>query len=379
MNSIDYIGFDVHKKSTTVVVKDAEGKILEQRKLPSRREDLLSWARQRTRPWKGAIESTMFTGWMYDLLNPFAQQLKVINPLLAKAISAGKNQNDDLDAATLADLMRVNWAPACYVAPPEIRDLRRQMRYRSLMLGMATKAKNRASGILMECGVEYNKEKLHQKKYYKQLLTKLGPEFEVSDEAVELLMQSRTVIDFLMTNEKKLVEQLSVHKLIEERMLLVRTIKGVGPITALTWIVEIGDATRFSSAANAVSYCGLCSAEQSSADKSYRGPISKKRNAHLQHVLIECAHLAPRHNPQLKALYEREIAKGKKANEATIMVARKLVSYLLAVDKSGKPFQLKPEPVSATLSSPTEKPALPPKPPVKAAGIPKRCSPARVR
>jgi transposase len=60
----------------------------------------------------------------------------------------------------------------------------------------------------------------------------------------------------------------------------------VGPITALTWALEIGDYTRFQTVKEAISYCGLCSAEKSSADKVMRMPISKQRNKHIEHVLV---------------------------------------------------------------------------------------------
>jgi len=56
--------------------------------------------------------------------------------------------------------------------------------------------------------------------------------------------------------------------------------------------------------------------------------------------LIEAAHVGPLWNPQLKAVHERERARGN-ANRATLAVARKLVAYLLAVDRSGKPFEIR--------------------------------------
>jgi hypothetical protein len=68
---------------------------------------------------------------------------------------------------------------------------------------------------------------------------------------------------------------------------------------------------------------------------------SKQRNGHLQTALIEAAKLAPRWNPQLALLHTRELERGH-ANRATLVLARKLVAYLLAVDKSGRPFQLRP-------------------------------------
>ena len=116
---------------------------------------------------------------------------------------------------------------------------------------------------------------------------------------------------------------------------------GVGEITALTWALEIGDPERFSNSRQAISYCGLCSAQRESAGKEHRGPISKKRNKHLQTILIEAAKLAPQWNPQLATLREKELERGNR-NRATLAVARKLVEYLLAVDRRGTPFMPQP-------------------------------------
>jgi transposase len=136
-----------------------------------------------------------------------------------------------------------------------------------------------------------------------------------------------------------LLDRLENDGLLAERVKRLKSIRGVGTVTALTWALEVGQPQRFSSIDKAVSYCGLTSALVSSADKQRRGPISKQRNAHLQTVLIEAAKLAPRWNAQLAAVHERELQKGGDRNRATLEVARKLVAFLLAVDKSGKPFQ----------------------------------------
>lgn len=138
--------------------------------------------------------------------------------------------------------------------------------------------------------------------------------------------------------QKKLLSTLQDNELIRERVKRLMSIPGVGEVTALTWVVEIGEVERFSSIREAVSYCGLCSAQRESAGKEYRGPISKKRNKHLQTVLIEVAKLAPRWNPQLAAIYAKETARGNR-NRATLAVARKLVSYMMAVDKRGSNFE----------------------------------------
>lgn len=71
------------------------------------------------------------------------------------------------------------------------------------------------------------------------------------------------------------------------------TIPGVGEVTALTWVLETGEPEHFGSIKQAVSYCGLCSAQHESAGKEMRGPISKKRNKHIQTILVEAAKIAP--------------------------------------------------------------------------------------
>jgi transposase len=137
--------------------------------------------------------------------------------------------------------------------------------------------------------------------------------------------------------QESLLHALRGNPLIRQRVKLLMTIPGVGEVTALTWVLEIGDVHRFNRISKAVSYCGLCSAQKQSAGKNQRGPISKQRNKHLQTVLVEAAKLAPRWNRQLAEVHEREIAKGNR-NRATLAVARKLVSYMLVVDKSEQPF-----------------------------------------
>src|SRR6266581_3850584 len=60
--------------------------------------------------------------------------------------------------------------------------------------------------------------------------------------------------------------------LLAERIKRLRTVPGVGPITALTWALEMGEVSRFPSIRQAISYCGLCGDEKSSADKVTRTP-----------------------------------------------------------------------------------------------------------
>jgi transposase len=143
---------------------------------------------------------------------------------------------------------------------------------------------NRVSGLLMETGVSYNKLRLHRMGYFADLM---ATNEEVSESIRPLLSLCREHID--------------------------RSIR------------------------LAISYCGLCSAEKSSADKVMRTPISKQRNKHIQQVLVEAARLAPRYSEELALLYERERQRGN-GNRATLAVARKMVALMLAVERRNTDF-----------------------------------------
>src|ERR1700739_3585700 len=121
----------------------------------------------------------------------------------------------------------------------------------------------------IETGVEYNKRRLHKVSYFRELLS---ANEEVHPSIRPLLKLSRETIERCQKTEYVLVSSLQRDPVLADRIRRLRTIPGVGPITALTWALEIGDASRFHSIKQAISYCGLCSAEKSSPDKTTRTP-----------------------------------------------------------------------------------------------------------
>jgi len=141
----------------------------------------------------------------------------------------------------------------------------------------------------------------------------------------DLLRLSPGALETFVATQAQLLDRLQKEPLLVNRVKLLRSLRGVGEVTTLSWALEICDPQRFPSIGDAVSYCGLTSALTASADKQQRGPISKQRNVHLKAVLIEAAKLAPRWNRQLAELHERELKRGNR-NQVTLAVARKLVA-----------------------------------------------------
>ena len=132
---------------------------------------------------------------------------------------------------------------------------------------------------------------------------------EVPESVKDLLRLSRGALEMFEATQRQLLDRLRKELRLGERVAVLESIRGVGEVTALTWALEICDPQRFRSIADAESYCGLTSALDCSADTQHRGPIR---------------------------------------NRATLAVARKLVAYLLAVDKSGQPFRIRNQPAPTT-------------------------------
>src|SRR5258707_2243164 len=287
-----YIGLDVHKRTISYCVKDAAGQVHQEGKIGSTRRELDVWIKTLPQPRTIAMEATIFTGWIYDHLLPHAEKVKVAHPLMLRAIAAAKKKNDRIDAGKIADCLRCDFLPECYMTSTEIRERRRTLRYRNLVLKQMVQMTKRSSGLRMETGVSYNKQRLHKLGYFTELMS--GNE-EVDESIRPLLKLSRETIVRSQRLDYALISSLERDPLLGERLERLRTISRVGAITARTWALEIGDVSRFQSVKQAISYCRLCIAERSSADKLIRMPISKQRNKHIQQTLAEAAKLAPRY------------------------------------------------------------------------------------
>src|SRR3977135_3737766 len=230
-----YIGLDIHKKTISYCVKDASGQIHREGKIGSTRCELDSWIKTLPQPRMIAMEATIFTGWIYDHLLPHAEKVKVAHPLMLRAIAAAKKKNDRIDAGKIADCLRCDFLPECHMTSTAIRDRRRTLRYRNLVLKQMVQMKNRISGLLMETGVSYNKQRLHKLGYFTELMS--GND-EVDESIRPLLKLSRETIVRSQRLDYALVSSLERDTLLAERLKRLSTIPGVGPSTALTWFLR---------------------------------------------------------------------------------------------------------------------------------------------
>ena len=205
MQRMYYIGLDVHKRTISYCVKDGSGAIHAEGTLPATRWELDRWMKTLPQPWTAAMEATVFTGWIYDHLRPHAAALKVAHPVMLRAIAAAKKKNDRVDAQKICDCLRCDFLPECYMATTAIRERRRTLRYRNLLVRQMVQMKNKISMLLMEAGVSYNKQRLHKAGYFRELLA-TNP--DIPEGLRSLLRLCRETVVRLQKTESALVRSL---------------------------------------------------------------------------------------------------------------------------------------------------------------------------
>ena len=124
----------------------------------------------------------------------------------------------------------------------------------------------------------------------------------------------------------------------DARAQLLRTHPGVGPITALAFVLVIGDVQRFAHSNQLASYLGLIPSEDSSAGRRRLGAISKQGNTLLRTLLVEAGQSAARWDPQLKRAYQRCCHRKSHTGIGKVMVARKLAVRLYWMLRSNQPY-----------------------------------------
>jgi transposase len=137
---------------------------------------------------------------------------------------------------------------------------------------------------------------------------------------------------------KEIEEKMALY--VPDTQKLLRSIPGIGKVSAAALIATVGDISRFSSPEKLVAYIGLdCRVHESGTSIKGKGYMTKRGNAYLRFVLFNAANIARQRNTQLKVYFEKKIKEGKHYFSALCAVERKLVHLIFAVWTRRTPFE----------------------------------------
>ena len=315
------IGCDLHSRYQVVAVLDTETGEISTRRLEHEKEEARAFYAGLAKPVLIGIEATGYTQWFERMVAELGHELWIGDPAEIRAREPRRQKTDERDAEHIGDLLGRGQFPRIWVPSVEERDLRQLLKYRNKLVQMQTSVKNQLHYLAMSQGL-CRKRRLwsakgraelealslglwasQRRQELLELLDDLEPKIEKLNEAVKGEAEKRTDCQELMK------------------------VKGVGPVTALAFVLTVGPVSRFRNSRALVSYLGLNPSEHSSGGHQRLGHISKQGNQMLRWLLVEVSHTAAQHDPILRRKYQRlKFRRG--GSVAQVAVARHLAVRL---------------------------------------------------
>ena len=285
------------------------------------------------------IEATGHSRWFERLLAELGFELWVGDPAQIRARRVRKQRNDRLDAEHILKLLMEDRSPRIWMPSPENRDVRQLLLHRHRLVGMQTRVMNQLQAIAMNEGLR-GKKGLWSKKGRARLESfPLAPwTSRRRQELLELLDRLNPMIDELSKALAALMvgREFEAERRPEVQLLMIHP--GVGPITALAFVLIIGTPKRFHCGRQIASYLGLIPCEESSADHRRLGHITKQGNALMRFLLGEAAQVVTRSEPEWRQHYfHLSLRRGRAIAKVTL--ARKLAVQLFWMWRKGQNYQ----------------------------------------
>jgi len=330
-----YCGIDLHARNMYICILDDAGQVIYHKNQRCSPEALL----EAIGPYKEGIvigvECVFCWYWIADLCRAQGIAFILGHALYMRAIYGVKTKNDRIDSLKIARLIRGGNFPLAYVYPPEMRSTRDLMRRRIHFV----RKRAELIGHIQNTTTQYNLEPLGalSRAHHRRGKDILG---HFPDPVVRLMVQADLqLIDHYDPLIKQLDRQiLALAKGHDATSLhLLKSIKGVGDVLALTMLYEIHDIGRFASRGEFCSYARLVKGQKSSAGKSYGTTGGRIGNAHLRWAFAEAALLYLRANSEAEKYYNRLISRHGKSKALTI-VAKRLGIAVYYMLKRREPF-----------------------------------------
>jgi len=267
------------------------------------------------------MEATGYSRWFERLLAELGFELWIGEPAEIKTRRVKKQKTDRKDAQLLLRLMRQDNFPKIWVPSSENRDLRQLLWHRHRLVQMRTRIMNQLQAIAMNEG-KRRKTKLWSEQGRAELeKLALAPwASRRRKELLELLDRMDPVIEELT----KAAEEESSKR---PEVVRLMTHPGVGPLTALAYVLIIGTPERFHCGKQVGTYVGMIPSEDSSGGKQRLGHISKQGNSLLRFLLVEAAQAAARVNQEWRRRY-MHLAMRKPKSIAKVAMGRRLAVRL---------------------------------------------------
>lgn len=328
-----YLGVDLHRRRSYVVLMDNQGNLIDQRRLPN--DAMSDYVAQLPKSTFAVLEATGNWSYMYDVLEEGTDKVVLAHPKRVKAIAAARIKTDKIDATILAHLARADLLPTAYAPPVEIRELRDLVRHRSKLVRERTRHKNRIHTILSRYNLHSPSTDLFGKQG-RAFLDKVSNDLSTTHQL--MLNNYLSLIDALDERIKSVNQVIRARAKDDSRIKLLTSMPGIGIFSAVVITAEIGDVSRFVGPKQLCSFAGLVPSTRSSDAHVRHGRITKEGSPWLRWIMVSAAQRAPCASPRLARFHERILQQhGKKT--ARVALARQMLSIVYYMLLRNTPYQ----------------------------------------
>jgi transposase len=365
MESILYVGLDVHKKSIEVALAEG-GPGDETRRYgridgePGALDKVVRKLVSTGKQLRFVYEAGPCGYEIYRHLNSQGYHCVVVAPSQVPRRSGDRIKNDRRDAMALARLHRAGELTAVYVPTPEDEAMRDLVRGREDAKRDERKAKQRLGAFLLRHGYRYQGRRnwtLAHMRWISDIKMPHTAQQVTMQEYIAAIHEHGERVDRLTDQIREMMTTWTMAPVVQA----LQSLRGVSLIVAATAVSELGDLGRFATSSELMAYLGLVPSENSSGDRNRRGSITKTGNNHVRRALVEAAwtyRLPPRVSrvllkrqeglPQnirdiswkaqlrLCGRYRSMMARGKTKQVVITAIARELAAYMWAIAREVK-------------------------------------------
>ena len=343
------VGVDLGDQWSNYCIVGLEGETLAEGQLRTTQEDIAEFF-QALNGARVVFEVGTHSPWVQEVICGCGHEVLVANPRLMEGSKRRKRKNDRIDANKLARLGRVD-PKSLHPIQHRSREVRQDLvvlRARDALVGARTELINATRGLVKSMGKRLPKSSSPS---FAQKAEEVVP-VEIREALLPLVRMAAALSECIQGYDEK-IEKLGREKY--GHTALLRQVKGVGPITALAYVLTLENPDRFVKSRDVGPYLGLVPKQEDSGESQPQLGISKTGDTMVRKLLVGSAHyiLGPFGPDTDLRRYGLRLCErgGKNAKKrAAVAVARKLAVLLHCLWVSGEVYEPLRQGMSATIA-----------------------------
>lgn len=325
------VGCDFHPGWQQVAVLDTESGEIQEHKLANGSGEAEQFYRRLSAPALVGLEASGNSQWFEDLLQDLGHEVWVGDAAQIRASYVRKQKTDRRDAAHILKLLVENRFPRLWRPDVQQRDLRQLLIHRHKLVVIRVRVKNGLHHLMLNRGIQLKRKLWSQAG--QRVLRELPLQGWAAQRRKDLLQLLISLDEQIATLDRAVLAEAKNHP----QAALLMTQPGVGPNTALAFVLTLGDVSRFRRGKQVASYLGLIPSERSSSQRRRLGSISKQGNPFMRQLLVESVQAVNRLDEGFRKQYQHRCHR-KAKGVAKVAAARKLAVRLYWMLRSNTPY-----------------------------------------